>query len=120
MRTSAFVIAALFATVSAVKVEQKAVGIFSKLMEQEQAQVAAQKELEDAREAKRVQLIEAEKEHEKLVAEEEKEEAEKQEKEQEAMEQRMEEKKRQDAQKAHEALFKQVMDEQNVQVGARH
>lgn len=122
MRTSFAVIAALFASTAAVKLEQKnaAVGIFSKLMEQEQAVINAEKEIKEAREAKRLQLIEAEKEHEKAVADEEKEEAEKQAKEQEEMEARMEEKKRQDQLKAHEALFKQVMDEQNLQVGARH
>lgn len=54
------------------------------------------------------------------VAEEEKDDATKQAKEQEEMEVRMEDKKRQDQLKAHEALFKQVMDEQNLQVGARH
>ena len=51
-------------------------GIFSKLIAEQEEQHSFEKEIEDAKERKRIQLAEAEKEHDKLVEQEEKEEAE--------------------------------------------
>ena len=69
-------------------------GIFSKLVAEQEAAMKADSEIRDARERKRIQLIEAEKEHEALVQQEEKEESERKAKEAEEMEKRMEEQKR--------------------------
>ena len=63
-------------------------GIFDKLYKEEAEAAAAQKEKEDAIQAKKIQLAEAEKEHERLVKEEEEEDKKKEEAEQKAFEER--------------------------------
>ena len=91
-------------------------GIFSKLIAEQEEQHSFQAELDDAKERKKQQLAEAEKEHEALVAAEEKEEAEKQEKETAAAEERAEEDRKEAARKHHDALLKELTDDSNAQL----
>ena len=73
-----FVVSLLIASVACTKLTQHTTesGIFSKLIAEQEEQNSFQKEIDDAKERKKQQLVEAEKEHEKLVEQEEKEEAE--------------------------------------------
>ena len=76
MKVSTIVLAALFASTTAHKLTHRSSGIFSRLEQEASEENAAVKELEEARARKKVQLAEAEKEHEKFIAEEEKRDAE--------------------------------------------
>ena len=91
-------------------------GIFSKLIAEQEEGNSFQKELEEAKERKKIQLAEAEKEHEALVAQEEKEEAEKAEKAAAAAEEKAEEDRKDAARKHHEQLLKELTDDSNAQL----
>ena len=69
-----FVVSLLIAAVvmtseqaSATRLTQHQTGIFSKLIAEQEEEHSFEKEIEDAKERKRIQLAEAEKEHEQLV-----------------------------------------------------
>lgn len=91
-------------------------GIFSKLIAEQEEQNSIEKEIEDAKARKKQQLAEAEKEHEKLVAEEEKEEAEQREKMEKLREEKEEEDRKDNARKNHEKLLKELTDDSNTQL----
>ena len=117
------IIAALLAATQAHKLHHRSAGIFSRLEQEAKEDYDAAKEIEDARERKKVQLAEAEKEHEKFIAEEEKREAEQAEKDAEAAEKREAEEELNKKRKAHEQLVRQVLaeDDANLQLhGMRH
>jgi len=123
-----FVVSLLFAAVvlqgeeaAATRLQQHSTesGIFSKLIAEQEEGDSFQKEMEDAKERKRIQLAEAEKEHEQLVAEEEKEEAAQKEKDAKEAEEREEEKRKDDARKHHEQMLKELTDDSNVQIGGK-
>jgi hypothetical protein len=111
MIKSVLVLAALTGQAEAIKVTEA--GIFSKLIQEEDAAHALDNELKDAKERKKQQLIDAEAEYQKNVIEEEQEDKVRAEKEAEEMEERLKEEKHNN----HNKLLAEAMNESLVQVG---
>lgn len=115
MIKSVLVLAALTGQAEAIKVTEA--GIFSKLIQEEDAAHALDNELKDAKERKKQQLIDAEAEYQKNVIEEEQEDKVRAEKEAEEMEERLKEEKHNKAIADHNKLLAEAMNESLVQVG---
>ena len=91
-------------------------GIFGKLIAEQEEDQKFVKDIEDAKMRKKQQLAEAEVEHEKLVAEEEKEDAANKEKMDALREEKAEEDKKDAARKHHDQLLKELTDDSNTQI----
>ena len=89
-------------------------GIFSKLIAEQEEEHSFEKEITDAKERKRIQLAEAEKEHDAAVEQEEKEDAENREKIEAARAEKEEEDKKDLARKHHDQLLKELTDDSNI------
>ena len=101
----------LMSSTQAVQLEQT--GIFDKLYKEEAEAAAIQHEKEESIRLKKIQLAEAEKEHDRLVAEEEAEDQKKKEEEEKAIEERQQLQKQIDAEKRKAQIMAEI-DRENV------